>query len=303
MNKLSQDFVVTVGIPVYNEGGNIKKLLKSILSQNSIIIKKIIIYSDGSTDNTVREIKSLKKKNIWLIDGTKNKGVAFGLNKILGSVRGGVLLILNGDILIKDKDFISKLVRPIADGKADLTSAKIINLSAKTFNEKILSFSMQLKEEIFVKINASDNVFTCHGPARAFSEKVYKKIIFDKNIGDDAYSYFWVKSNNLIYKYVSGAVLYYRLPSTFKEHRQQSQRYYVSGRIYENKFGRNFIRQQYKIPINIYFPVLLKNLIRNPVNMISYLFMFFLSKTGGNFGNGNDSWIPVKSTKFLNQYE
>ena len=55
---------VTIGIPSYNEAQNIGQLLESLLKQvsNSYILEKIIVCSDGSTDDTEQVVKKLESK-------------------------------------------------------------------------------------------------------------------------------------------------------------------------------------------------------------------------------------------------
>ena len=50
---------ISIGIPAYNEGGNIARLLRSVLGQKKReLIDEIIVISDGSSDNTVSEVKT-----------------------------------------------------------------------------------------------------------------------------------------------------------------------------------------------------------------------------------------------------
>ncbi len=55
---------ITIGIPSYNEEGNITNLLKSIISSNinGILVKEVII-SDDSTDSTPQLVEDFIKQN------------------------------------------------------------------------------------------------------------------------------------------------------------------------------------------------------------------------------------------------
>ena len=52
--------LVTIGMPTYNRAKFIKKSVESILSQ-SFSNFELIIYDDGSTDNTLDILSSLKE--------------------------------------------------------------------------------------------------------------------------------------------------------------------------------------------------------------------------------------------------
>ena len=60
IQKKNYKHKISVIIPTYNEQNTIKEILKKV---KSIKLKKeIIVINDGSTDNTSKILKSLKKK-------------------------------------------------------------------------------------------------------------------------------------------------------------------------------------------------------------------------------------------------
>lgn len=71
-------------MPVYNREQFIKFAIDSILNQSYSNIE-LIIYDDGSTDNTVKIIKSYQKidKRVKLLVGDKNRGVGYARNQLL----------------------------------------------------------------------------------------------------------------------------------------------------------------------------------------------------------------------------
>jgi len=75
---------INVLIPTYNRAKYIKEAIRSILDQTYSDIN-IIVYDDGSTDNTVSIIKSIKSNRITLIKGEINKGVAHARNQLLNA--------------------------------------------------------------------------------------------------------------------------------------------------------------------------------------------------------------------------
>ncbi len=104
---------VTIGIPAYNEEANIEHLLRSIISDQSKQIKliKIIVISDGSTDATVKKARSIKDKRIFVLDRKKRLGLVQSENEILKHTQGDVLVMLDGDVIPVEQDFIDRLCR------------------------------------------------------------------------------------------------------------------------------------------------------------------------------------------------
>ena len=78
------DKTVSVLIPTFNREKYIKVSLESILNQTYKDLD-IIIYDDGSNDNTIPIIEKYMKKDsrIRLIKGKENKGIGFARNKLL----------------------------------------------------------------------------------------------------------------------------------------------------------------------------------------------------------------------------
>jgi len=73
---------ISVLMPVYNRQKYIKEAISSILNQTYKDIQ-LLIYDDGSTDNTIQIIESIKSNRIKLIKGLENKGVAFARNQLI----------------------------------------------------------------------------------------------------------------------------------------------------------------------------------------------------------------------------
>ena len=53
---------LSIGIPAFNEEANIYFLLKDLLSQkmDQFNLERIIVNSDGSTDDTIEQVKRIK---------------------------------------------------------------------------------------------------------------------------------------------------------------------------------------------------------------------------------------------------
>lgn len=77
---------ITICIVAYNEEKNINKTIENfikVLKQKKIINYEIIIYNDGSTDNTVTNVKKFLSKKIFLVSNICKSGWAKMYEKTL----------------------------------------------------------------------------------------------------------------------------------------------------------------------------------------------------------------------------
>jgi glycosyltransferase involved in cell wall biosynthesis len=292
---------VSVGIPAYNEEANIGRLLKSLLSQKSrrFILKEIIVCSDGSGDQTVSAAESLKNTLIRVIDNRERLGVAERENQILAEADSDVLVILNADIVVPDVFFLEKLALPIISGKADLASACLKELSPRNFFERCLAAGMEIKNRIFEKHLSGGNIYTCHGPARAFSRKLYKNLSFPESIGEDAYSYLYCISQGFQYVYVKEAMAYYRLPDNLADYQRQSRRFNTSRRLMTKIFGQEYVSSCYCLPLKLIIASTFSFLVQDPIRPVFYFFFLIYVRTKMVFTKNEDFWEIALSSKYL----
>ena len=95
--------IASVAIPVYNCEKTIKKSLASVLNQSFSDIE-VLVWDDGCTDQTVEIIKSFSDSRIKLFQEGGNKGVAYGLNRLIEQASGKYFVRMDGDdIMFPDR--------------------------------------------------------------------------------------------------------------------------------------------------------------------------------------------------------
>ena len=95
--------LVTIGIPTYNVGRFVALSIKSVLAQTYTNFE-LIITDDGSTDNTVEEIRKFNDPRIKLIVGTENRGISYRLNQQIDMAKGEFFVRMDGDdIMFPDR--------------------------------------------------------------------------------------------------------------------------------------------------------------------------------------------------------
>lgn len=295
---------LTIGIPVYNEGPNIKKLINSLFSQtiSGFRIDSVIISSDGSNDDTVKQVKSIKNSKIIIIDNKNRHGIARGLNQIINKTNSDVLVTLDADITIRSPRFIQSLISPILSDQTDLTSSAIEAIFPDTMIAKMLHTSMEFKKILFSSLRKGMNIYTCHGLARGYSRNFYSKLKFPFSIGNDMFSYLECVSKGFKFQYIPETVAWYKLPSNFADHQLQSERFFASKEEMAKLFDQNFVEAEFRIPLSIYlqvaskvFPVVLLN----PTKIFMYIItQIYLRLKPKSISAKKQAWDIAVSSKY-----
>jgi glycosyltransferase involved in cell wall biosynthesis len=110
----------SVIIPVYNEEGNLKKLHLEITDVMKKIGKYEIIYiNDSSSDNSLKELLSLKKAKI--INLNRNYGQATALDAGFKEAEGEIIISMDGDGQNNPKD-IPRLLKKLKEENLDVVT-------------------------------------------------------------------------------------------------------------------------------------------------------------------------------------
>jgi glycosyltransferase involved in cell wall biosynthesis len=296
---------VSVGIPAYNEEANISNLIDKLLEQTESTFElfEIIVISDLSTDKTDEIVKSYNNEKIKLFRNQERLGQALGQNKILDLYQGEILVLLNADILPKNNVFIQEIIKPIQE-KSDvgLVGAKVEPLPPTNFFEKILYSSNIMKQDIYENLLEKENVYLCHGRARAFSRELTNNFRWKPYVGEDSYSYFSCITLKLKFKFASNAVVLYQLPSTFKDHIKQSARFMNSISSREENFDRLIVSAAYKVPTSVKLSSLYKHIFKSKGKLVLYIIIYLYIKLFANKEQFNTvKWDTSKSSKNLKQ--
>ena len=118
---------LSIVIPNYNNEKYIKKCIDSILNQ-TFVKYEIIIVDDGSSDNSVEIIESMKKKNnkIKLIRQF-NQNAAIARNKGIEIAKGKYILFIDSDDYINDNDSIKNMIDKIENNDLLLCNYKVVD--------------------------------------------------------------------------------------------------------------------------------------------------------------------------------
>ncbi len=93
------NFLVSIIIPVYNEEKNILPLLKRLTAVVKKYSHEIIFIDDGSTDNTVKEVKkkAARNKSVKLVAFSRNFGHQMALASGYETAKGDCVISMDSD--------------------------------------------------------------------------------------------------------------------------------------------------------------------------------------------------------------
>lgn len=265
---------VTVAIPAYNEENNIGHLLRQIATQkeNEIRIVEILVYSDGSSDQTVSSARAVQDERIRVIDGGLRKGVNAALNVLVRQAKGDFLALLNADIVLANPACIEEMVAPLLqDSTIGLSSAVVDSLPAKTYFERVMKVSHTFKLAMYeASFPTGDTPYLCHGRARSFSRSFYEKISWPEQCPEDSYSYFFAQAEGYGFVYTRSAKIFFRSPATFADFSKQSHRFQWGKKMLYQYFDTSSIQLGYRLLLWPTLRVILQFMVRFPEAMLVY---------------------------------
>lgn len=291
---------ITIGISAYNEEKNIIKIINSLLLQkftDKFKLSKILVMSDGSSDNTVKLVRSIKSKVVTVIGSKDNKGKPARMNEIFRKTKTEICVIIDADITLKDNYAIQKLVSPLENKSIVLTYGNLDPFTPVNFVQKIIYAGHEVWS-IAKKLSKSE-MYNCGGPIRAFRKILFKEMKFPEFSADDVYPYLYCQIKGYKSKFVSQILGNYRLPYTFADFYKQTTRFSVSEDIHRVNFGKKLISDNFVIDYKLKIKSYLINLINNPfftvLNLITIFLFKFLAMTKKK--NLSGKWDLATSTK------
>lgn len=116
MNK-----TLSIIIPVHNEEATLLEIFGKIMLAPLSIEKEIIFVENGSTDNTVKILKDIKKRWKVIVEYLpKNvKGKSVAVRKGIEKAKGDIIIIQDADLEYDPNDY-QKLINPILKGEASI---------------------------------------------------------------------------------------------------------------------------------------------------------------------------------------
>jgi glycosyltransferase involved in cell wall biosynthesis len=299
--RLAAPLSVTVGIPAFNEGANIGRLLAQILRQqeDGFKLEQLVVVSDGSTDDTCAAVERMRAVDgrITLVAGAERRGRSARQLEFMRLCRSDALVSFDGDVLLRDPDVLARLVAPIAAG-ADLVSGGLVAAPTRSLLENALASGLRLRNRVSAAYRGGDNVYTCHGPVRAFSRRAYQTYACRDGSAEDAYSYLWAKQHGFTYHFAPDVNVEIKLPGTLRDHWLQSARFQQNQSELRRYFPASMVRSAFRLPPLLCLQALLDELRSAPGYTLAYIIILGLTTvTTQKKSSGSSTWTIATSTK------
>lgn len=173
---------VSVIIPCYNIEKYVKTCFESVINQSFQEIE-IICINDGSTDNTLKLLETLKKRDDRIvIINKKNCGVSSARNDGIKVAKGKYIMFVDSDDYIS-VDMIEYMYKKITSEKADIVKCNRIDTYVDR-DVKVSRKPIWNDVKIFKKNEFSENVYVeFFGRSRLCNAymTLIKKSLLDKN--------------------------------------------------------------------------------------------------------------------------
>ena len=109
--------MISIIIPVLNEGATLRQVIKTIKKTTRKI--EIIVVDDNSNDNSVEE--ALKEKVRVITSSQRGKGIS--MREGMMAAKNEIVMYVDGDILTYPENIVELLTDPIVEGKADFVKS------------------------------------------------------------------------------------------------------------------------------------------------------------------------------------
>ncbi|WP_290795575.1 glycosyltransferase [Flavihumibacter sp. UBA7668] len=164
--------MVSIVIPVLNEGATIRKVIKII--RKTSIPHEIIVVDDNSTDNTISE--ALKESVRILTSSQRGKGLS--MREGLLAAKYDTIVYLDGDITTYPNDVIDLLTNPILEDRADFVKSCFARQAGRVTQ----LVAKPLLSILFPELSSLDQPLSGMIAAK---KSLLEKISFEKDYGVD----------------------------------------------------------------------------------------------------------------------
>lgn len=277
---------LSVGIPAYNEEGNIRNVIRSILRQDqkNYILENLFVICDGCTDHTIQIVKELANinKEIKLIERDERCGKVSALNKIYETNKSDYILTIDADLVFAKKDDISQMITVIqSDKNLNFVGPRHIPVRPKTLMGMFAYYSYLSFEEAFLKINNGNCFYSVMG-AYLLTKKFSKAIRYPEFAQADQVILYAMATRktkyNLLghsggYAFVDKAHVLFRTVTSFYDWRVLGTRSVISDKANTvSYFGENIL-DEYYMPRKLFAKSLIRWFFKNPFYLSGSILM------------------------------
>lgn len=305
MKKIIKKATVTIALSAYNEEKNIIPFLKSVIKQKDedFRITQILIFSDGSTDNTVERALRIKDSRIKIFNYKSRKGKSLHLNTIYRNLTTDYLVQTDGDVVFSHPYVVRDMIKPLIENKnIGMCTGNPLPLPGKTFTGKADSEILRTIWPILKQAKGGNNVFSADGRILSYRKELVEKITVPYDmIANDVFTYFCCIHIGYKSKYVKTATVLFNAPQTIQDKIRQNLRSATVLIRMEKYFPKKLVEEELSIPLSVRIKSILTQFIKHPVYSV-YIFgihQYCLLKSQSAEKWLNAKWPIATTTKDL----
>ena len=258
--KGKQELLISIVIPLYNEGNSIKEVIKRIPNH---LKTEIIVIDDGSTDNSVRIVNEIKNEYIKLIRHKINKGYGAAILTGFSHARGNIVITMDSDGQHTPEE-IPNLIEPIINNRADVVVGSRY-LGKLFFKVPIYTRIGEHIINLFLWLLYRQRIGNNQNGFRAFKREVIEKLKVMNHTG-------MAFTTEILFKCASNSYKLYEIPMTANA-REYGTSYVRVFKVFKSIFSCIFFYsfKKYNLDINRLF---LKRFIDKIYNKIKHTKLF-----------------------------
>jgi glycosyltransferase involved in cell wall biosynthesis len=303
MTQALKKLSLTIGIPAYNESGTVCTLLDSIFrqTQKNYRLEKIIVITDGSTDDTYLKVNLYAKRysQIQTVNTKTRISKTAKLNYLYHINNSSLLLTLDADVVLAKTDTIDEMVKiMLADDDAEIVAGRLEPIKPNGFIPITIYTIHIIWNEMRARLPNSDHIANLYGAASLLRKQFSKSFKYPENItADEEFLYMKAKDKNG-FRYAITSLINYRTVKTIREYQYQSYRSNTE-RIELVPYFGNLILTEHQIPIGIKFKAICMMILKNPIYTLCALGLDSIIKILplNDKLNQDGKWMRLKTSK------
>lgn len=297
---------ITIGIPAHNEEANIQNMIESFLKQkgSSFKLEKIIVILDGCTDNTLKIIRELAKKErrIEVVCDGKRTGKAMRLNQIHRLNKSRLIGTFDADIVLERDCELELMVEEfLRSKKVNVVAARQYPAPANRIMGRFSNASFLMLQYASMKWRNGNNIHSLQGSASILRKKFAKSFMYPTDtLSDQGCLYFTaIKRSRNSFKFAANTRIIFRAVSTFSDWRKLGARTMAYDRQDASKYFGKKILREYNMPKKFIYSAILHVLVRDPIGAIGSILMnIYIRKFPYMFKKRNSGiWEITTSSK------
>ena len=204
-----QETKITIGMAAYNAAAFIRYAIESVLKQTHSNFE-LIIYNDGSTDDTALIISGYKDERIKFIDASQNRGVSIARQITKEKATGEWLTWLDADDIFLPRR-LEKMLDHAWNSGADIVSDKyeVIDVDGKLLNKQLEAPDYLTQDENFTRLFERNRML----PHPLISKHCFQTVDYDTRLSTSEDYDYWLKCvyRGFRFSKISDVLLHYRI--------------------------------------------------------------------------------------------